>query len=114
MLSVLASHGFVLRAVELQLVTDAEIARANSEFLYCFGPTNILSFPDADSSCGCLILSLETLERECLLYGQQKLGHLWLLLAHGMAHLAGLDHGEEMEKICSLCQNAVLEYFAQS
>lgn len=44
-----------------------------------------------------LVLSLDTFERECLLYGQDAAEHLLRLLAHGMAHVGGLDHGPAMD-----------------
>lgn len=98
----LEGHGF-----SLTLVDDREIARLNQEFLGCPGPTNILSFPagaaDGEASpdveegfLGELALSLNTLARETLLYGQEPTEHLARLLAHGILHLAGYDHGEEM------------------
>ena len=86
--------------VEINLVDDARIADLNSSFLNCDGPTNILSFPATEDGSsqdlGWLALSLDTLERECLLYGQDKTGHALRLIAHGLLHLAGYDHGEEM------------------
>ena len=93
----------------LTLVDDREIAMVNAEFLGCTGPTNILSFPDAGeedvelvvadedgSFLGELVLSVDTLVRETDLYGQQPLEHLARLLAHGLLHLAGFDHSDEM------------------
>ncbi|MBG3878715.1 rRNA maturation RNase YbeY [Desulfovibrio oxamicus] len=54
--------------------------------------------PD-DSPChlGWLVLSLDTWRRECLLYGQEPVEHALRLLAHGLGHLAGYDHGPEMD-----------------
>lgn len=105
----LESLGLEGRTFFLTLVDDREIALVNAEFLGCTGPTNILSFPDlgdadvelvvADddgSSLGELVLSVDTLARETELYGQQPLEHLARLLAHGILHLAGFDHSDEM------------------
>ena len=86
--------------LDLTLTDDAAISRINREFLGCAGPTNILSFPSAltDAPGGAsLVLSLDTLERECLLYGQDMADHALRLLAHGMAHLGGHDHGPAMD-----------------
>ena len=52
---------------------------------------------------GELLLSLDTWERECRLYRQPPLSHLLRLLAHGMAHMTGLDHGPEMAALEQLC-----------
>jgi len=105
----LESLGLEGRTFSLTLVDDREIAMVNAEFLGCTGPTNILSFPDAGeedvelvvadedgSTLGELMLSVDTLVREADLYGQQPLEHLARLLAHGLLHLAGFDHSDEM------------------
>jgi len=88
--------------LDLTLTDDAAISRVNQAFLGCHGPTNILSFPPAASDGpggASLVLSLDTLERECLLYGQDVAEHTLRLLAHGMAHLSGYDHGPAMEVV---------------
>ncbi len=87
--------------VSLTCVDDSQIAELNEQFLGCSGPTNILSFPAAGQTetepvLGELVLSRDTLARECVLYGQSAREHLVRLLAHGLLHLAGLEHGPEM------------------
>ncbi len=101
-----AAHGRPLAGVELYLVTDAAMARANMRHMGCTGPTNVLSFPGGDAMPGTLLLSLDTLDRECLLYGQEPSEHLLRLLAHGMGHLAGLDHGPGMDALCAALTEA--------
>ena len=100
------AQGRGVSGVDLYLITDAAIARANARYLGCAGPTNVLSFPGASGMAGTLLLSLDTLERECLLYGQEPTEQLLRLLAHGMGHLAGLDHGPEMDALCTACEAA--------
>jgi probable rRNA maturation factor len=85
------------------------------------GPTNILSFPaptsptgptvstvstvsigpggSAEGFRGCLALSVDTLEREAFLYGQEAAAYCIRLLAHGLAHLAGCGHGPAMREL---------------
>ena len=91
--------------VELIFVRDAEIADLNRQYSDCRGPTNCLAFPDAGrpdlSLSGSLFVSLDALYRECLLYGQGPATHLGRLLAHGLTHLAGHDHGKNMEALCA-------------
>ena len=101
-----AESGRPLAGVDLYLLDDAAMARANARHLGCIGPTNVLSFPGANGMPGTLLLSLDTLERECFFYGQEPRRHLVRLLAHGMGHLAGLDHGPEMEALCAACVEA--------
>ena len=98
--TMLEAIGHAGKDVEINLVDDAAIADLNSSFLQCDGPTNILSFPATEDgtsqNIGWLALSMDTLERECLLYGQERVEHALRLIAHGLLHLAGYDHGEEM------------------
>lgn len=101
---------------ELKLVDDGEIARLNQEFMGCSGPTNILSFPSEDAegeevSLGSLALSVDALSREADLYGQPPVAHVARLLAHGILHLAGYDHGDEMYDLTDAAvDRVILEY----
>lgn len=90
-------------SVELHLLDDRCMSAANRKFMSCQGPTNVLSFPCGKAAAGILLLSLDTLVRECLLYGQHPVRHALRLLAHGMGHLAGLDHGQAMDALCARC-----------
>ena len=97
-------------SVELTITHDAEIALYNERFLGCAGPTNILSFPsECGGDLGALLLSADTLERECFLYGQPLREHSIRLLAHGLGHLLGFDHGQEMDALCEKMERAALE-----
>ncbi|BCS87682.1 rRNA maturation RNase YbeY [Pseudodesulfovibrio sediminis] len=114
------------RTFSLTLVDDQEIARLNQEYLGCVGPTNILSFPahEADSPLnasdedslflGELALSVDALGRETDLYGQHPLEHLARLLAHGILHLAGFDHSEEMFELNDQAVDRALLEFSDS
>jgi len=66
--------------------------------------------PDDAPPChlGWLVLSLDTWRRECLLYGQKPVEHALRLLAHGLGHLAGYDHGPEMDDFTEAAQEAGL------
>ena len=94
----------------------AELHRALSAMLHAAGsgPTelDVLSFPideqiagpedeDVPVQLGSLVFSVDTLHRETLLYGQDPEEHCLRLLAHGLGHLAGYDHGPEMDELCS-------------
>lgn len=97
-------------SVRLALVTDAEMAVLNREAMGCPGPTNVLSFPGETEEDGAdLALGVETLLRESLLYGQDPRDHLVRLLAHGMSHVCGLDHGPEMDGCQRHLEEAVAE-----
>ena len=98
-----------LPSVELIVTDDGDVALTNARRLGCTGPTNILSFPEGGASLGTLLLSTVTLERECVLYGQEPAVHARRLLAHGMGHLSGLDHGPAMDEFCALLEAACAE-----
>lgn len=110
MLAAAKKLGAPVDEVEVHLVDDGTIAACNARNLHCCGPTNIISFPARDSAAGILLLSLDTFARECVLYGQPPKIHLARLLAHGMGHLAGYDHGPEMDEFCGACADAALSH----
>lgn len=88
--------------LSIVLVSDQAIADLNSAYLGCSGPTNVLSFPadeKASHELGEVALSVETCLREAFLYGQPPYEHAARLLAHGLLHLAGFDHGAHMEDL---------------
>lgn len=93
-------RGYRLKNIELILTDDAEQGALNEKFLGLRGPTNILSFPDPSEESGTLFLSMPTFERESFFYGQDPASYLARLLAHGIAHLCGLEHGEAMDELC--------------
>ena len=82
--------------IVLALVTDRESAALNKDTMGVFGPTNILSYPGSSGMAAELALAVETMLRESVLYGQEPAAYLVRLLAHGMLHVCGMDHGEEM------------------
>ena len=63
--------------------------------------------PDGTIFIGDLVLSVDTLAREAFLYGQDPVEHTARLLAHGLLHLAGFDHGEEMDALTEAAVDAV-------
>ncbi len=87
----------------LRIVNDGAIARVNKAYLGCVGPTNVLSFPstedgkgDSEGNLGEIVLSVDTLNRETRLYGQEPEDHFVRLLTHALLHLMGYDHSPEM------------------
>lgn len=89
-------------SVELECMHDARIAVLNEEHMGGVGPTNILSFPSGDDGfLGSLALSVDCLRRESLIYGQEPAAYCKRLLAHGLAHLMGHNHGLDMDALCA-------------
>jgi probable rRNA maturation factor len=115
-------------ALELALVDDARMEELNLTATGNPGPTNILSFPAEEPLdggkgeffrteinhpfLGWMALSVDTLLRECLLYGQDPTEHCVRLLAHGLAHLTGLDHGHEFDSLAALFEQSAAKKLA--
>jgi len=89
--------------LSLRIVDDREMADLNAKYMGCLGPTNVLSFPGGEGDwLGDLVLSAETLAREAWLYNQDVHEYTVRLLAHGLLHLMGHDHGPEMDGLTEL------------
>ena len=87
-----------MRELSLRIVDDREMAALNKQYMGCLGPTNILSFPSGEPEFpGDLVLSADTLARETFLYNQDPREYTVRLLAHGLLHLMGYEHGPEMD-----------------
>lgn len=114
---ILESLGLEGDSLEIKLVDDRAMTVLNREFMGCVGPTNVLSFPaeeeaeEGGTHLGSLALSVDTLTRECDLYGQHPVLHLARLLAHGILHLAGYDHGEAMYDLTDLAVASVEDVY---
>lgn len=120
--SMLAALGLEGCELELALMDEAAMAALNYRHLGCVGPTNVLSFPAGAegvalaSPCqlGQLALAPHTVRREAFLYGQDLGEHTLRLLAHGLAHLAGFEHGEAMDALADVALQAGLATATQS
>lgn len=84
--------------VSLLLGDDAAIAALNKEFRGKTGPTNVLSFPPAQSGEGAerffgdIALAAETIGAEAEFQGKRFEAHAAHLVVHGFLHLLGYDH----------------------
>lgn len=96
--------------VDVQVVRDGRMASLNKQHMQCSGPTNVLSFPSSqnpqrnqptDQAVATLIVAADTVCREAMLYGQDAAEYTVWLLAHGMGHLMGYDHGPDMDSLCA-------------
>jgi probable rRNA maturation factor len=107
--AVTQSLGLADADFELLLTGDLEIAELNLSFLGLTGPTNVLSFEDEDGeSLGSVAISVDAVEREAVLYGQNPLEHFARLLAHGLLHLSGMEHGDEMYELTERAVDVVI------
>jgi probable rRNA maturation factor len=91
------------------LTNDAQIHALNLEHREKDKPTDVLSFPldeggGADGSVsgtrvlGDVVISLDTAARQARGRKRELLPEVRFLLAHGLLHLLGYDHGDPAEK----------------
>lgn len=107
MSEIIYQNGYKIGTISINIISDRDIAKLNRQFMGCNGPTNVLSFPDPSSNTGSLFISSDTMLREAFLYGLKPEEYFLRLAAHGLCHLAGLDHGPEMEKLQLECEETV-------
>jgi probable rRNA maturation factor len=112
-------------AVSIALLDDSEVQALNRLFRGKDAPTNVLSFPagpmagagasvngDEPEFLGDIGLAYETVEREAAAAGKPALHHAAHLVIHGVLHLAGFDHGEDVDaERMEAAERAVLARF---
>ena len=81
--------------VTVSLTDDETVADLNQRFRGKAGPTNVLSFPTAETArpfLGDVILAHGACTREAAEQGKSIADHLRHLVIHGVLHLLGHDH----------------------
>jgi probable rRNA maturation factor len=92
--------GAVEGDVVVLLTDDAAIHDLNLRFRDRDRPTNVLSFPAAESAAphlGDLVLALGVCAAEAAAQGKSLADHLTHLTVHGVLHLLGRDHVDAVE-----------------
>jgi probable rRNA maturation factor len=91
----LAAAGRTHGHLTVALADDCAVRALNARFRRRDKPTNVLSFPaaDWDQGLGDIILARQTLLAEACQQGKPAAHHLAHLVAHGVLHLLGHDHG---------------------
>ena len=92
--------GAVEGDVVVLLTDDAAVHDLNLRFRDRDRPTNVLSFPAAASAAphlGDLVLALGVCAAEAAAQGKSLADHLTHLTVHGVLHLLGRDHVDEVE-----------------
>lgn len=95
-----AALGSVEGGVVVLLADDAVVQDLNARFRQKDKPTNVLSFPAAESAfphLGDVVLGLEYCAEEARTQGKTLQAHLSHLVVHGVLHLLGYDHIEDEE-----------------
>lgn len=95
-----AALGTVEGDVVILLTDDESVRDINARFRDRDRPTNVLSFPAAESAfphLGDLTLAYGVCAREAVEQGKTLSDHLSHLTVHGVLHLLGRDHEDDAE-----------------
>lgn len=95
-----AALGTIQGDVVILLTDDESVREINARFRDRDRPTNVLSFPAAESAfphLGDLTLAFGVCAREAVEQGKTLSDHLSHLTVHGVLHLLGRDHEDDAE-----------------
>lgn len=95
-----AALGAIRGDVVILLTDDESVREINARFRDRDRPTNVLSFPAAESAfphLGDLTLAYGVCAREAVEQGKTLSDHLSHLTVHGILHLLGRDHEDDAE-----------------
>lgn len=101
----LAALGLEAAELSVLLVDDSRIQRLNRDHREKDRPTDVLAFPldegpveEGPRLLGDVVISLETALRQARSRKRSLLPEVRFLLAHGLLHLIGFDHGNPTDK----------------
>ena len=98
---------FALASVDMTIVLtdDAQLHELNREYLGVDAPTDVLSFPAAESDpetgvpyLGDILISIPRATQQAQAAGHSLEAEVQLLVVHGTLHLLGHDHASAGEK----------------
>jgi probable rRNA maturation factor len=87
-------------AVTILLTDDAAVRDLNARFRGAEAPTNVLAFPAApnrEAFLGDIALAFGVCDREARAQGKTLADHLRHLVIHGVLHLLGYDHQDDVQ-----------------
>ncbi len=91
--------------LSIVLTGDEEIQQLNNQYLEIDAPTDVLSFSGGDVDpetnkryLGDIIISYPRAKSQAAARGGSDWSELQLLVVHGILHLLGYDHAEELQK----------------
>jgi probable rRNA maturation factor len=101
--------------VGLTFVHDLEMRALNRAWRKKDEPTDVLSFPNdptpgSETVLGDLVISVDTARRQAHALDHELDVEVAVLVAHGLCHLAGLDHesGADQARVQLACERALL------
>jgi probable rRNA maturation factor len=84
--------------LSLTFISKKEIHSINKKYRKVDSPTDILSFP-LNKDSGEIFICQEIAKKKAPAFERKYDNFLSFLFIHGLVHLKGYDHGDEMEKI---------------
>ena len=93
----LRAEGVEAAEISVALVSDAEIAALNLDYLDHEGPTDVLSFAlheEGEPPLGDVYVGVEQAARQAPEYGATAADEVLRLTVHGTLHVLGWDHPE--------------------
>lgn len=94
---VLRAEGVEAAEISIALVSDAEIAALNLDYLEHEGPTDVISFAlhdEGEPPLGDVYVGVEQAARQAAEYGATPADEVVRLAVHGTLHALGWDHPE--------------------
>ena len=84
--------------LSLVFIGATESRKLNNKWRQKDKPTNVLSFPLSETA-GEIFITPSKAKKEAPSFDRKYDNFTAFLFIHGLAHLKGLDHGDEMEAI---------------
>ena len=109
---VAASYGRKIGEVGYMFVDDEKILEVNNEYLGHDYYTDIITFDydEDDIINGDLVISLDTVKSNAVLFGKTYEEELFRVIIHGILHLCGInDKGPGEREIMEAAENKALE-----
>jgi probable rRNA maturation factor len=94
---VLAAEGVAAAEISVALVSDAEIASLNEDYLQHEGPTDVISFAlhePGEPPLGDVYVGVEQAVRQAAEFGATPAEEILRLAIHGTLHVLGWEHPE--------------------
>lgn len=85
--------------VSIMITDNIEIQSLNAKYRNIDAPTDVLSFEMDDQYLGDIVISMDKVIEQAHVYGHSLKRELSFLVVHGMLHLLGYDHIDEVDRV---------------
>jgi len=92
--------------ITIVLTDDRQLHELNRDYLGVDAPTDVLSFPAVESDpetgstyLGDILISIPRATQQAQAAGHPVEAEVQLLVVHGVLHLLGYDHADDIEKV---------------